>query len=421
MNPRLPVNIDLRPTDSIKPYPGNPRVNDAAVEAVMASLREFGFRQPIVVDAEDFIIVGHTRHKAAQKLGLAQVPVHVATDLTPAQVKAYRIADNQTATIADWDMELLPLELLGLQEMNFDLGLLGFDAEELARLMGTEAAPGLTDPDEIPEVPAEPTTKPGDLWVLGDHRLLCGDSTNPQHLTTLMNQQQAKMMFTDPPWNVAIGLDSNPRHRQRAGLKNDNLSAEQFQQFLNGFVGAIEDHISGDVYCVLGASEWPTLDSTLRARGFHWSATIIWAKDIFVLGRSKYHRRYEPIWYGWREKAKSSFIGRRDVDDVWEIARPKRSPDHPTTKPVQLPVRAIINSSVPGDIVVDPFGGSGSTLIACEQTQRSAYLMEIDPGYCDVIVRRWENFTGRKAERIATSDMTENTPANAGVSLRGGR
>jgi DNA modification methylase len=199
---------------------------------------------------------------------------------------------------------------------------------------------------------------------------------------------------------VAIGLDSNPRHRQRKGLKNDNLSPEQFQQFLNGFVGAVESHVSGDFYCVLGASEWPTLDSTLRSRGFHWSATIIWAKDIFVLGRSKYHRRYEPIWYGWREKGKSSFIGRRDVDDVWEIPRPKRSEEHPTMKPVQLPLRAILNSSVPGDIVVDPFGGSGSTLIACEQTGRKAHLMELDPIYCDVIWQRWETFSGRKAERL---------------------
>jgi DNA modification methylase len=277
---------------------------------------------------------------------------------------------------------------------------------------------GLCDPDDVPEAPTNPITRQGDLWLLGDHRLLCGDSTSAVDVQKLMAGETAKMMFTDPPWNVAIGLDSNPRHRQRKGLKNDNLSPEKFQQFLNDFIEAVESHVSGDVYCVLGASEWPTLDATLRSRGFHWSATIIWAKDIFVLGRSKYHRRYEPIWYGWREKGKSSFIGRRDVDDVWEIPRPKRSEEHPTMKPVQLPLRAIINSSVAGDIVVDPFGGSGSTLIACEQTQRRAHLMEIDPIYCSVIIRRWERFTGRKAERI---DMTENTPAIAGVNSEGGK
>jgi DNA modification methylase len=302
--------------------------------------------------------------------------------------------------------------------MQFDLGLLGFDAEELARIMHGEVSDGLCDPDDVPEAPTNPITRQGDLWLLGDHRLLCGDSTSAVDVQKLMAGETAKMMFTDPPWNVAIGLDSNPRHRQRKGLKNDTLSPEKFQQFLNDFIEAVESHVSGDVYCVLGASEWPTLDATLRSRGFHWSATIIWAKDIFVLGRSKYHRRYEPIWYGWREKGKSSFIGRRDVDDVWEIPRPKRSEEHPTMKPVQLPLRAIINSSVAGDIVVDPFGGSGSTLIACEQTQRRAHLMEIDPIYCSVIIRRWERFTGRKAERI---DMTENTPAIAGVNSEGGK
>jgi DNA modification methylase len=223
-----------------------------------------------------------------------------------------------------------------------------------------------------------------------------------------MDGEKAKMLFTDPPWGVRIGLDSNPRHRQRRGLKNDDLAPEQFKEFLNGFAAAVESHVTGDWYCILGASEWPTLDSMLRARGFHWSATVIWVKDAFVLGRSKFHRRYEPLWYGWREKGKSSFVDRRDVDDVWEIARPKRSDEHPTMKPVELPRRAICNSSVAGDIVLDPFGGSGSTLIAAEQSERRAYLMEIDPIYCDVIVKRFDKFSGMKAKREASK---ENTPA----------
>ena len=327
------------------------------------------------------------------------MPVHVATDLSPAQSKAYRIADNQTATIAEWDKELLPVELMELEALNFDMKLLGFEDDELALFMSGGVEGGLADPDDVPALPEAAITQLGDLWIMGDHRLLCGDSTSAANVTTLMNAQTARMIFTDPPWNVAIGLDANPRHRQRPGLLNDNLSPEQFEKFLAGFMTAVEPNLEGDLYCILGASEWPTLDRTLRACGFHWSATIIWVKDAFVLGRSKYHRRYEPMWYGWRQKAKSSFGDKRDLDDVWEIPRPKRSEEHPTMKPVELPLRAIQNSSVARDIVLDPFGGSGSTLIAAEQTGRKAYLMELDPHYCDVIVQRWETFAGKKAQR----------------------
>jgi DNA modification methylase len=404
------MNVELRDIDTIKPYDQNPRINDAAVDAVVASLREFGWRQPIVVDGEGVIIVGHTRHKAAKKMGLKQVPVHVATDLTPEQVRAYRIADNQTASIAEWDMDRLPLELLGLQEVGFDLSLLGFDAEELARIMGNEVKEGLTDPDEVPEPPEEPITKPGDLWLLGDHRLLCGNATNPADVARLMDGQVATMAFTDPPWNVAIGQDGCPGHRQREGLKNDDLPAADFKAMLDGFAAALSPHVSGDVYCVLGASEWPTLDAALRGQGYHWSATVIWVKDAFVLGRSKYHRRYEPIWYGWHKRGSSSFCDRRDLDDVWEIPRPRRSEQHPTTKPVELMTRAVTYSSRAGDGVVDLFGGSGSTLIAAEQTGRRAYLMELDPKYGDVIVDRWEQFTGRKAERVSAADAVARSP-----------
>ncbi|HEV2293853.1 MAG TPA: DNA modification methylase [Tepidisphaeraceae bacterium] len=370
-------------------------------KGTLVSLREFGFRQPIVVDGEGVIIVGHTRWRAAKQLGLAQVPVHVATDLTPAQVKAYRLADNATNELAEWDYDLLPIELSALRDEHFDLGLLGFDPEELERLLSGEVAQGLTDPDEVPELPEEATTREGDLWQLGDHRLLCGNSTVAPDVAALMGRERARMMFTDPPWNVAIGSDANPKHRQRRGLANDDLPPEQFAQFLSTFVGNAKPHIDGDVYCVLGASEWPTLDATLRSHGYHWSATVIWAKDAFVLGRSKYHRRYEPIWYGWHGKGQSSFNDRRDLDDVWEVPRPRRSEEHPTMKPVQLPLRAIANSSVRGDVILDLFGGLGSTLIAAEQAGRRAYLMELDPTYCDGIVRRWEAFTGQNAERVS--------------------
>src|SRR5262245_14497462 len=396
---RPPMHVEMRPVESIHPYEGNPRLNDSAVDAVAASIQAFGFRQPIVVDEQSVIIVGHTRYKAAIKLGLTEVPVHVAVGLTPEQARAYRIADNQSSNLSAWDYDLLPIELAGLKDADFDLSLLGFDADELAGILNPSIKDGLTDPNDVPEPPDEAITQSGDLWVLGDHRLLCGDSTRHEDVARLMDGKTARMMFTDPPWNVGIGQDSNPRHRQRPGLQNDSLPPDDFRAFLDGFVGAAKGHIDGDVYCVLGDSEWPTLDWALRQHDFHWSATIIWVKDVFVLGRSKYHRRYEPIWYGWQLAGKSSFGPARDLDDVWEIPRPKRSEEHPTMKPVELVVRAITNSSREGDRVLDPFGGSGTTLIAAEQTGRKAFLIEIDPLYCDTIVQRWEAFSGRKAER----------------------
>src|SRR5262245_50524712 len=215
--------VELWPIERVKPYDRNPRLNDEAVDAVASSIQEFGFRQPIVVDRDGVIIVGHTRWRAAKKLGMAQVPVHVATDLTPEQIKAYRIADNKTNELAEWNYDLLPLELADLRAANYDLGLLAFSADELAELLGSEVKDGLCDPDDVPPPPDEPITRPGDLWLLGDHRLLCGDSTQPGQVQYLLDQQTAQMLFTDPPWNVGIGQDSNPRHRQRPGLRNDNL------------------------------------------------------------------------------------------------------------------------------------------------------------------------------------------------------
>ncbi len=392
--------VEMRPVETIRPYENNPRVNDAGVDAVAASIREFGFQQPIVVDEAGVIIVGHTRYKAALKLGLTEVPVHVAVGLSPAQARAYRLADNQTALLSSWDEGKLPFELAELQAADFDLSLTGFSADDLQRLLAPPGTEGLTDPDDVPEAPEEAVTKPGDIWKLGRHRLICGDSTDPDVIRRLMGDAAARMMFTDPPWNVAIGQDANPRHRQREGLANDDLPAADFRALLDGFLAAAGANVSGDVYCVLGASEWPTLDAAMRAAGYHWSATIVWVKDMFVLGRSKYHRRYEPIWYGWKDGGASSFNGRRDLDDVWEIARPRRSEEHPTMKPVELVRRAVEASSQPGDGVLDPFGGAGSTLIAAEQTGRTAYLVEIEPAFCDVIIQRYEEFTGQRAERL---------------------
>ncbi len=412
------MQVELRRLEDIRPYEGNPRQNDAAVDAVAHSIREFGFRVPIVVDAEGVIICGHTRWKAAQKLGLERAPVHVATDLSPEKVKAYRIADNRAAELSDWDLDLLPIELTELQGMDIDLESLGFKPAELEKLLGagTYGNEGLTDPNEVPEPPEEPVAQPGDLWILGGHRLLCGDATQADTYDRLLEGERAGMMFTDPPWNVAIGQDSNPRHRQREGLANDALDGDDFEAFLESFIAAAGPHVTGDIYCVLADREMPRLCRLMDAHGYHLSGTIVWVKDSFVLTRCNYHRRYEPIWYGWHGKSKSSFCGRRDLDDVWEVPRPKRSEEHPTMKPVDLVVRALVNSSGPEGLVLEPFCGSGSTLIACEKTGRRCRAVELEPRYIDVIVRRWEEFTGLKAERIAA---TETTPTEAGVASGG--
>jgi DNA modification methylase len=379
----------------LNPAEYNPRrITEQQLDALTRSMHEFGVVDPIIVNADGTVIGGHQRLKAAERLGLETVPV-VYFDLSKPQEKALNLALNRIS--GEWDEDKLTALLAELAD-DIDLALTGFTDEELAAfLSGDTGTTGLTDPDDVPEPPEDPITKPGDLWLLGRHRVLCGDATVPTDLERLMGEERATVMFTDPPWNVAIGQDSNPRHRQRAGLRNDNLSEADFQDFLAGFIDAITPYITGDVYCVLGASEWPRLDASLRDRGYHWSATVIWVKDVFVLGRSKYHRRYEPIWYGWRADGKSSFCDARNLDDVWEIPRPRRSEDHPTTKPVELCARAIENSSKPGNLVVDPFLGSGSTLLAAHTLGRRCFGLELEPRYVDVIVRRWEAFTGERA------------------------
>ena len=313
--------------------------------------------------------------KELQRMSIPERVRHTLEDLGPTYIKLGQILSGRA--------DLLPAEYI----------------EELTKLLEPEIKEGLTDPDDVPAPRKKPMTKRGDLWTLGDHRLLCGDAACPDDVKRLMAGKKARMCFTDPPWNVAIGKDSNPRHRQREGLVNDDLDDGTFAEILSGFAKTMKSAVSGDVYCVLGASQWPMLDRCLRAEGYHWSATVIWVKDVFVLGRSKYHRRYEPIWYGWHTAGKSSFVADRSQDDVWEIPRPKRSDQHPTMKPVELVARAISNSSRSGDIILDPFVGSGTAVIACEQLARGCRAMEIDPKYCDVTIRRWERFTGQKAKR----------------------
>jgi DNA modification methylase len=438
INPELrrdAVKIEMRKLSSIKPYENNPRNNDGAVEAVAASTREFGFRQPIVVDEQDVIIVGHTRYKGAQKLGLEEVPVHVAVGLSPAQAKAYRIADNQTATIATWDEDKLPLELAGLQEMGFDLDLTGFSSDELLGLM-SEPTEGLTDPDAVPEPPDEAITRPGDLWVLGNHRLLCGDSSKAEDVDRMLAGAKIHLVNTDPPYNVKVEPRSNnaiaaglssfagtthhqkldvERHPEKSKpttrklrakdrpLANDFVSDEEFDRLLAAWFGNITRVLlpGRGFYIWGGYANSANYPPVLNATGLYFSQAIIWDKQHPVLTRKDYMGAHEWCFYGWKEGAAHQYFGPANATDLWAVKKVNpQSMIHLTEKPVEMAARAIEYSFKPGENVLDLFGGSGSTLIAAEQIGRHAFLMVLDPLYCDVIVQRWEQFTGRKAERL---------------------
>jgi DNA modification methylase len=428
------VKVEMRKLSLIRPYENNPRNNDGAVEAVAASIREFGFRQPIVVDEQDVIIVGHTRFKGAQKLGLEEVPVHVAVGLSPAQAKAYRIADNQTATIASWDDDKLPLELAALQDMGFDLDLTGFSSDELLSLL-SEPNEGLTDPDAVPEPPDEATTQPGDLWVLGNHRLLCGDSSKTEDVDRLLAGADIHLVNTDPPYNVKVEPRSNnaiaaglssfagtthhqkldvERHPGKAKgttkklrakdrpLANDFVSDEEFDRLLRAWFGNLTRVLlpGRGFYIWGGYSNLGNYPPALAANGLYFSQAIVWDKQHPVLTRKDFLGCFELAYYGWKEGAAHQFFGPNNAPDLWLIK--KVSPQkmsHLTEKPVELATRAMEYSSRPGENILDLFGGSGSTLIAAEQTGRHAFLMELDPLYCDVIVSRYEQFTGKKGER----------------------
>ena len=396
---------ELVPIESVVGNPKNPNTHPAAqIELLAKIISAQGWRAPITVSTRSgFVVRGHGRLAAAKLLGAEAVPVDFQDYESEAAEWADMIADNRIAELAETDTELLAELLRDIDAGELDLELTGFDASEFERLLTSVGGADVIE-DGVPEPPEEPVTKLGDLWLLGEHRLLCGDATKPDDVSRLMDGAKADMVFTDPPWNVAIGQDSNPRHRQREGLANDSMSSEDFAAFLAASGRGIAAISAGDVYCVLGASEWPKLDTALRAAGLHWSATVIWVKDAFVLGRSKYHRRYEPIWYGWPGSATSSFCSRRDLDDVWEIPRPKRSDEHPTMKPVELVARAIQNSSKPKGVVADLFAGAGSTLIAAEQLGRACRAMELEPAYCDVICARWSALTGKEPVLDGTSD-----------------
>ena len=399
------MQIEFRKLDEVKPYEKNPRVNDDAVEAVAKSIKEFGFRQPIVVDADSVIVCGHSRWKAAKKLGLEQVPVHVARELTAEQIKAFRIADNKTSDLSDWNYELLPLELSELQDMNFDLSLLGFDSSELEKLLnGDTLAEGLTDPDGIPETPEEPVSKRGEIYQLGNHKLMCGDSTKIDDVKALMNGSLADLLLQDPPYNVAYEGENNMT------IQNDDMNDSEFLKFLtDAFKNAVEVMKPGASFYLFHSDiEGLNFRSACKSAGLHLRECLVWVKDTLVLGRQSYHYRHEPILYGWKDGAAHSWYSDRKQTTVMEFARPKKSELHPTMKPVEMLTYLIKNSSKKGDIVTDLFGGSGSTLIAAEQTGRRAYLMELDEKYCDVIRRRWAEFVhGEGCQWAAYSSMIQ--------------
>ena len=408
------------PVDKLIPYARNSRThNDEQVAQIVTSIKEFGFTNPILVGADDVIIAGHGRLLAAQRMGLKEVPIVRLPHLTETQRRALVIDDNNIALNAGWDEEMLALEMKELGDLDFDLDLLGFSLDELKELeaFGEPEPNGNTDEDEVPEVPEEAVTKPGDMWILGEHRLLCGDTTMYDDVKKLMADDTAAMIFTDPPYNVNYGATMKDSLRYHAGtlggrkIMNDNLG-DGFAQFLTDSLSNLMMFNNGVAYVCMSSSELHTLYSALVAACGKWSTFIMWAKNTFTLGRADYQRQYEPILYGWRaDNKKHYWCGDRDQSDVWEYNKPVRNDLHPTMKPVELVERAINNSSKVGDIVLDGFGGSGSTLIAAEKTRRKARLMELDPKFCDVIVRRWEEYTDKKAELL--QDNAESSDIDA--------
>jgi DNA modification methylase len=446
------MKIEMWSIGRVKPYEKNPRKNEGAIDAVAKSIQEFGFRVPIVVDGDGVIIAGHTRLKAAEKLGLAEVPVHVARELDPDKVRALRIADNKLHELSTWDMELLPIELADLKGVDFDLAVLGFSAEDLAAIMAPAGNEGLTDPDEVPAPPDAATTVPGDIWVLGNHRLMCGDSSKPEDLDRLLDGQPIHLVNTDPPYNVKVEPRSNnaivaglssfalpgkaDHHDQQSAdlnrypeksrathkklrakdrpLANDFVSDDEFDRLLAAWFGNITRVLipGGTFYIWGGYANCGNYPPVLKRCELYFAQAIIWIKEHPVLTRKDFMGNHEWCFYGWKEGAAHRFFGPNNVPDTWSIKKVNpQSMVHLTEKPVELARRAIEYSSRPGENVLDLFGGSGSTLIGAEMTGRRAFLMELDALYCDVIVQRWEKFTGRKAERLPAKGVAEEKAA----------
>ena len=412
--------IDMWPVERLQPYAKNARTHsDEQVDQIAASIREFGFTNPILVDSADGIIAGHGRLMAAKRLGLPSVPVIVLDHLTDAQRRAYILADNKLALNAGWDDALLAEEMRDLQGEGYDLSVIGFSEEELDDLLadGEDPSDQLTDPDEVPEVAADTVSKPGDVWLLGKHRVMCGSSTDLDCVDRLLLGKPADMCFTDPPYlmNFTGAIDGKGNTRSTHDvITNDNLSREEGEQFLKDVATAISQYCNGAWYVCFYRLGIDRLMNAMTDVGLKWRNLVIWKKEHLNLSNSDYKSIYEPIVYGWSGdyepmlygwNHKHEFHGSKGQTDVveivvpsvWEIARTKKNDLHPTMKPVALCEAAILNSSKTGQTVLDLFGGSGSTLIAAEMNQRVGRLMELEPKYVDVIVRRWQEFTGKHA------------------------
>ncbi len=424
------MEIIWMPVEDLIPYENNPRYTDDAVEPVAKSIEEFGWRQPIVVDTQNVIIIGHVRRLAALKRGWKRVPVHVAKDLPPEKIKALRLADNRTGELAKWDFNLLQLEISELEEMNFSMEDLGFSDEEFEQMLkdSDPVLNGKTDPDRLPDVPTESDSVSGKVYLLGNHRLMCGDSTSQADIIRLMNGKEAELWITDPPYNVDYESESGLK------IQNDNMTATQFDSFLmNSFTLAAKVLKSGSSYYIFHSDNWGLSfrQATLNA-GLHLRQCLVWVKNNIVMGRQDYQWQHESCLYGWKDGAphgwfsdrkqstvinleNNPFVKRDDgkyqlqignktyvieanavceevATSVIEFPKPVKSDVHPTMKPVDLLIYLIKNSTQRGNLLLDTFGGSGSTLIAAEQTGRIAYLMELDEHYCDVIRKRYAEF-----------------------------
>jgi DNA modification methylase len=390
-------HIELWLLDKLIPYARNPRTHsDAQIAQIAASIKAFGFNNPILVDSNSGIIAGHGRLLAARQLGLEEVPVIVLDHLSETQKRAYIIADNQLALNAGWDEELLRLELAALQGEEFDVNLIGFDDDELARLLADQdATEGLTDEDAVPALPETPVSAAGDLWILGNHKLLVGDATDREQVARLMAAEAADLVFSDLPYNV----DYEGYTEERLKIKNDRMSDPDFKRFLEAAFHSFRISLKpGASLYICHSSSWQReFQNALEAAGFEVRCQIIWAKNTFAWGFGRYKFQHEPIFYCHVAGQKDPWYGDKSQSTLWEEKKPAANRLHPTMKPVELIERALLNSSKAGDVVADFFGGSGSTLIACERRSRKARLMELDPRYADVICRRYQEYVGKPA------------------------
>ncbi len=395
--------VERRAVADLVPYARNARTHSPEqVAKVAASIEHWGWTSPALIDEGCNIIAGHCRVLAAQRLGLTEIPVIVARGWSEAQKRAYVIADNKLALNAGWDESLLGIELTDLKGLGVDLGLTGFGELELDALLSP--ASGETDPDDAPEPPTNPISKPRDLWICGKHRVLCGDAKSPADVERVLGGELADMAFTDPPYGVNYASSAKDKQRGKHRPILNDQPGEDFEAMLRAACANILAVTKGAAYICMSSSELDTLQRAYRAAGGRWSTFVIWAKHTFTLGRADYQRQYEPILYGWKDGADHFWCGARDQGDVWFFDKPSRNDLHPTMKPVALVERAIRNSSKSRDIILDPFGGSGTTMIAAERLGRRARMVELDPKYVDVAVQRWQAYAGGEATLQETGE-----------------